>query len=184
MAEKSFRVVDENGYIGTLRAPARFLDSRTEKTIDLETGEQIVVPADQLRPQQDGSFLLLRRPSSNAHGSSRLQDVGVGGLTASPPERPGEQPTDRIALDPSTDDGLEPPSQSFYSDDYDIERVHIGKVIEARAESRQEGETLILPVVEEVLVYQKKLLLKEEVRITRRRKPVGQVRRIEDTGNA
>src|SRR5690606_31687528 len=34
---------------------------------------------------------------------------------------------------------------------------------------RYEGDTMIVPVLEEVLVMQKRLLLEEEVRITRRR---------------
>ena len=37
---------------------------------------------------------------------------------------------------------------------------------------RQEGDTLIVPVLEEVLVVEKRLLLKEEVRITRTRTEV------------
>jgi stress response protein YsnF len=38
--------------------------------------------------------------------------------------------------------------------------------------SRQEGETLIIPVLEEVLVVERRLRLKEEVRITRQQRTV------------
>jgi stress response protein YsnF len=52
--------------------------------------------------------------------------------------------------------------------------VAVGRVIaETDApQTRYEGETLVVPVLEEVLVVQKQLLLKEEIRITRHRKPV------------
>jgi uncharacterized protein (TIGR02271 family) len=50
-----------------------------------------------------------------------------------------------------------------------IERVPINRVIDEPISVRSEGETLIIPLLEEVLVVEKRLLLKEEVRITKRR---------------
>lgn len=50
-----------------------------------------------------------------------------------------------------------------------VERHAVGRLLpsmEAPA-SRQEGDTLIIPVVEEVLVTEKRLMLKEELHITR-----------------
>ncbi len=51
----------------------------------------------------------------------------------------------------------------------EIERRQIGKQLETGQvpEPRYEGETLVIPVVEEVLVTEKRLLLVEEVRVTR-----------------
>jgi uncharacterized protein (TIGR02271 family) len=53
----------------------------------------------------------------------------------------------------------------------DVERVTVGRVIDANdvPHARQEGDTLIIPILEEMLVVEKRLVLKEEVRITRRR---------------
>ena len=48
-----------------------------------------------------------------------------------------------------------------------VERVAINQPIDATPESRFEGDTLIIPVVEEVLVTEKRLMLREEVRIRR-----------------
>jgi uncharacterized protein (TIGR02271 family) len=49
----------------------------------------------------------------------------------------------------------------------DVERVPIGREIDAIPASRQEGDTLVVPVVEEVVVTQRKLVLKEELRLRR-----------------
>ena len=51
----------------------------------------------------------------------------------------------------------------------DVERRAIGKLLASMdvPMPRQEGNTWVLPVVEEVLVTEKRLLLKEEIRITR-----------------
>jgi uncharacterized protein (TIGR02271 family) len=54
-------------------------------------------------------------------------------------------------------------------DDLEIERVAVERVIDAPVDVRYEGDTMIVPVLEEVLVVEKRLVLKEEVRITRRR---------------
>jgi uncharacterized protein (TIGR02271 family) len=61
--------------------------------------------------------------------------------------------------------------ESLIQENLEIERVPFGNIV---AESdlprmRYEGDTLIVPVLEEVLIFQKQTRLKEEVRITRRR---------------
>jgi stress response protein YsnF len=50
-----------------------------------------------------------------------------------------------------------------------VETIHveIGKEIEPIPSVRTEGETTIIPVVEEVLVVEKRLVLKEEIHIRR-----------------
>lgn len=50
-----------------------------------------------------------------------------------------------------------------------VERVPIGRAIESVPDVREEGDTLIIPVVEEILVVQKQLILKEEIRLTKHR---------------
>jgi stress response protein YsnF len=48
-----------------------------------------------------------------------------------------------------------------------VERVAIGQPVETMPPVREEGEYLIIPVVEEVLKIERVLVLKEEVRIRR-----------------
>ena len=49
----------------------------------------------------------------------------------------------------------------------EVERVPIGCTVEAVPPVRQEGDVTIMPVVEEVVVVERRLILKEEVRIRR-----------------
>ena len=64
--------------------------------------------------------------------------------------------------------------QPLLQDRLEVEHVQIGRVVgeSEQPQMRYEGDTLVVPVLEEVLVVQKQLLLKEEVRITRRRETV------------
>ena len=51
-----------------------------------------------------------------------------------------------------------------------VERVPVNRIVEQAQPPREEGETTIMPVYEEVLVVEKRLMLKEEVRISRRKR--------------
>ena len=48
-----------------------------------------------------------------------------------------------------------------------VERVPIGRIVTAVPPVREEGDTTILPVVEEVIVVERRLILKEEVHVRR-----------------
>ena len=50
-----------------------------------------------------------------------------------------------------------------------VERVPVNRVVQGPVEVRHEGDTTIIPLLEEVLVVEKRLMLREEVRITKRR---------------
>ena len=49
----------------------------------------------------------------------------------------------------------------------EIDRTAIGRQIDAMPAVRDEGDTIVIPIVEEVLVIERRLLLKEEVRVRR-----------------
>jgi stress response protein YsnF len=51
----------------------------------------------------------------------------------------------------------------------EVKRVPVNQFIEAPVPVREEGDVTIVPVFEEVLVVQKRLMLKEEIHLVRRR---------------
>jgi uncharacterized protein (TIGR02271 family) len=59
-----------------------------------------------------------------------------------------------------------------------IERIPRGELVDAPPPVREEGGATIVPVLEEVLVVEKRLRLREELRITRRRREERHVRRV------
>jgi uncharacterized protein (TIGR02271 family) len=60
--------------------------------------------------------------------------------------------------------------EDLLHEEVEIERVQIGREVDAVPEVREEGDVLIYPVVEEILVVEKRLVLKEEVRLRRVRR--------------
>lgn len=55
------------------------------------------------------------------------------------------------------------------TDEVEVERVRLDQEVDTAPTVRQEGDTLIVPVVEEVLVVTKRYIVREEVRVTKRR---------------
>jgi len=54
-------------------------------------------------------------------------------------------------------------------EEIEVERVSIDRWVDEPVPVRQEGDTTVYPVLKEVLVYEKRLKLVEEVRVTRHR---------------
>ncbi len=46
-----------------------------------------------------------------------------------------------------------------------VERVPVGRVVSEAPQTRQDGDTLIVPILEEIMVVEKRLILKEELHI-------------------
>jgi uncharacterized protein (TIGR02271 family) len=57
--------------------------------------------------------------------------------------------------------------QLLAHDTVEIDRTPIGRQVDAMPAVREEGDTIVIPLVEEVLVVERRLFLKEEVRIRR-----------------
>ena len=75
--------------------------------------------------------------------------------------------TGRVQISTTVKEREELVDQLLHSQGYAIERVAIGQRIASAPSVREEGDTLILPVIEEVLVVEKHLILREEIRIRR-----------------
>jgi len=54
-------------------------------------------------------------------------------------------------------------------DDVSIERVRVDRPVATAPEPWQDGDTYVIPVLEEIVVTEKRLIVREEIRITRRR---------------
>ncbi len=50
----------------------------------------------------------------------------------------------------------------------EVQRVRVDRAVDAHIAPYQDGDTLVIPVIEEVLVVEKRLVVREEIRITTR----------------
>jgi stress response protein YsnF len=76
--------------------------------------------------------------------------------------------TGKVRVRTVTDNAEELAKATLQSDTIEVTRVPIDKVVETAPEIRTEGDLTIVPVLEEVIVVTKQLVLKEELHIRRR----------------
>jgi uncharacterized protein (TIGR02271 family) len=80
-----------------------------------------------------------------------------------------EVETGRVEVSKRIDERVETIETPTTHEHYVVERCWINEAVEsgARTAVRQEGDTTIFPILEEVVVVEKRLVLKEELRVTR-----------------
>ncbi|HET6466976.1 MAG TPA: DUF2382 domain-containing protein [Geminicoccaceae bacterium] len=79
------------------------------------------------------------------------------------------QTTGRVRIATRTDERQELVRAALERDEVEIERVPVGREVDEVPAVREDGDTLVVPVVEEVLHVETRLVLREEIRLTRRR---------------
>jgi len=148
-------------------------DDGTQLRVLLADGTALLLAPAMLAPQPDGSFRLPfavdRDAISGSAGPLRFpvqQEIPEIGT------RRVETGTG-IRLHKHVTEHIEQVEQTVLRDELVVEKVAVGQPVAADdpPRTRYEGDTLVVPVLEEVLVVQKQLLLREELRITRRRQP-------------
>lgn len=160
------------------RDDARFVEVR------MEGGSRLHVPAELLTLRDDGAFDLmvgmaeiegqttatpgadLRGSGSTAAQGSRrfvvpvvVEELEVGRRVTTGVVRVHKRVHEREQL----------VDETITREDVQIERTPVGRLVDAPPAMRSEGDTLIIPILEEVLVVEKRIRLKEEVRVTWRR---------------
>ena len=178
-------VQNQDGLLGVLEHPeALQVGSEVRIAVRLNSGKVVLVPVDLMVQQFDGSFHLDLTADDVDHLESapvtgtqtrQVRDETRAAKTAVVPvvaesveveKHLVEQGRVQIQKTVATHD--EVVRDSLVVDQVDVERVPINRVVDGPVGNRQEGETLVVPVYKEVLVVEKRLMLVEEIRITRR----------------
>lgn len=76
--------------------------------------------------------------------------------------------TATVEISKTVTEGPEPVHVVVAHDETSVERVPINRIVEKAPEIRYDGDTMIIPVLKEVAVVEKKLMLVEELHVTKR----------------
>ena len=137
--------------------------------VRIANGPEMLVPADLFALQSDGAYRLPFSFDIPADGEAAAQrfplvaeEVHIGKRTVD---------TGRgVRIHKSVSTAERIVDTPLLQEELVVEHVPIGAEIDSPPAMRYEGDTLVLPVLEEVLVVCKQLRLREEVRITRHRR--------------
>jgi len=80
-----------------------------------------------------------------------------------------EVKTGSVRVQKRVDQQVKRVESALLHDDVEVRRVAVNKVVAEAPKIRQEGETIIVPVMQEELVITKRLVLKEELHVVHRR---------------
>jgi uncharacterized protein (TIGR02271 family) len=164
-------VTGRDGFTG------RLLDSpvhaRADQTvrIQLDGGQTIEVPASVLRESEDGSWYVpigrgdLER-SRTATGPATEEAV-IPVLAEELVVDRQATPTGGVRVHRLTHEHEETVDLPLLKEHVDIRRVLVDREVDGPLPVRRDGDTTVIPIVEEVLVMQKRFRLKEEIHVTR-----------------
>jgi uncharacterized protein (TIGR02271 family) len=161
---QAIRVSGKDGWRGIVHSwfggPSDTTDLH-EITIRLDTGEVVVVKDTVLTGRPDGSYYV---PLS-------LEEIR-GPEAAAPPipvATPAPVPTPAPAAAPDIQTSTREVEQivdiPIVEERVEVERIAVNRTVDGPVAVRYDGDTIIVPVTEEVLIVQKQLRLVEEVHI-------------------
>jgi stress response protein YsnF len=163
------RVEVQGGLSGTLTAvPPPGEGGHVE--VLLGTGQRMLVPAEALVRQSDGSYRLPMSPEEAQKLGLRPSQSTVVPVVAEQMEvgkRSVEKSRVVVHIVPQV--RREAVDVPLVEEHIEIERVPVNRFVDGPSPARQEGDVTVVPVFEEVLVVERRLMLKEEVRLIRRK---------------
>jgi uncharacterized protein (TIGR02271 family) len=180
----SSKVQDKDGVWGTVVSGSPHLFSNAAQVVvQTESGQQFLVPTDLLVQQPDGSYSLPLRLAelehsgsehSMHHDASIVVPVVVEELDVQ--KRPVE--TGKVRITKVVHERETIVDEPLWRDNVAISRVPMQRVVDGPVPVREENGTTIISVVEEVLVVEKRWMLREEIHIRKRRTETHQPQRI------
>ncbi|MEZ4728270.1 MAG: YsnF/AvaK domain-containing protein [Caldilineaceae bacterium] len=163
-------VVDQDGVRGTVDAQALARQEQKHVMVTYNGDRHVQVPVAMLERQSENTYHLPLRLSTLESNAQRLKEgeatvIPVIQEEAHIDKRPVERNRMRVTKQVHTQD--ETIDVSLKQERVQVERIPVEQFVDTAAQPHYEGETLVIPVMEEVLVVEKKLRLKEEIRISK-----------------
>ena len=154
--------------------------SPEEVLLRLPSGLRFWVPSDLLRLGEDGDYHVAFRFARITGEVSPEEYVGATGGEWELIER--DEATGRIRLVRTIREREEVIDEPLLRDDVHVRRVPIGREVDGPMDSRYEGDTLVIPVMREEMVVDRRWVLVEELHVTRARGEERQTEHVQGRG--
>jgi uncharacterized protein (TIGR02271 family) len=180
----SSKVKDKDGVWGTVVPELLPLPSdAVQVVVQIESGQQVLVPTDIFIQQPDGSYYLPLRLAELAHAGSEHdghqdEPMVVPVLVEELDVQKRLVETGKVRITKVVHKREAVVDEPLFHDKIAITRVPIQRVVDGPVPVREENGTTIISVVEEVLVVEKRLMLREEIHIRKQHIETHQPQRI------
>ncbi len=160
------QVIFEDGTRGTVLMDGLPPDPDAMLEVLLDDGKSLFLPSSILLPHPDaGHHRVAAHPSAFGAGQGSAEEIIIPLVAETLSVGKREIETGRVRLTKSVVERTEVVDEPLQRTQTEVRRVPVGRMVEAAPAVRYEGETMIVSVVEEVLVVEKRLRLVEEVHI-------------------
>jgi uncharacterized protein (TIGR02271 family) len=172
-SQRSNLVISREGFQGFIDPETQPANHESRVSVQFESGERLLIPVNFLNRQEDGSYILplsmdeargLWPPQWPANENLVIPVVEEHPVVE---KRTVETGHVRIVKKVAAHD--EEIDEPLTQETVHIERVPVNRPVDQPVSVRYEGDTMIVPIFEETLVVEKRLILKEELRITKQR---------------
>lgn len=172
--QRTVWVVGNNGLAGSIVRELRSETGEEQVLVRLISGRELVLPRHELVVQSEGTYYVNLSPEDldrqlGAVAMREGEALVVPVLEETLDVQKRSMATGVVRVHKTVREREEVIDEPLLREQVDVERVGINQVVAQAPEVRREGDVLIIPVLEEVLVVEKRLLLKEEIRITLRK---------------
>ena len=172
---RSNQIVGRDGLRGQLAGPLPS-DPRSRVTVRLDDGQVLEIPASLLTPHHAGGYEIplgagdLGKPwrETVENRVHQVDDAVVPVLAEELVVDTRAVPTGGVRVHRRVLEREEEIEMPLIREHLDIRRVIMNEDVAGPLPIRQEGDTIVVPIVEEVLIVEKRFRLKEEVHMTRR----------------
>jgi uncharacterized protein (TIGR02271 family) len=177
-------VKDKDGVWGTVAPESPHLSSKAAQVaVQTESGQQVLVPTDIFIQHPDGSYYLPLRlaeleHTGIEHGGHQDEPMVVPVLVEELDVQKRLVETGKVRITKVVRERETLVDEPLFHDTVAITRVPIQRVVDGPVPVREENGTTIISVVEEVLVVEKRLMLREEIHIRKQRIEMHQPQRI------
>jgi uncharacterized protein (TIGR02271 family) len=173
------QIIDKDGLHGTV-SRVELQQADTQRVfIRLENGRTVLVEKRLLEDRHDGSYYLpvslTQIQESHAQGGDQIV-LPVIEETLEVQKRQTEGGHVRIAKTVSEREVVV--DEPLMQEHVEVNRVVVNQVVDAVPPIRYEGDTMIIPILEEVVVVDVRLMVREEVHIIRRREQIHEPQRV------
>lgn len=160
-------VVTADGVRGTYEAASNGNGATQQVRLTFPNMPPVLVAADLLVPGRGKSYHLPVRSTELNRAENIAAVIPLVAEQLQVKKR--EIVTGGVRISKKVYEEVETIDEPLLKEDINIERVAVNRCVDAPAGIRHEGDTLIVPLYEEALVVEKRLMLREELVIQKRR---------------
>jgi len=172
-SQKPIIVIDSTGRQGVVESDSMPAMQRgAQVLIRFENMQPLAVPVDMLTLRADGRYNLALNAAelmAKASQDGTQQTTVIPIIEEEVLINKRQVETGKVRIKKVVQEQQETVDVPLLREEIEVKRVPVNRPVDSPVAVRQEGDTLILSVLEEVLVVQKQLLLKEEVHIITKR---------------